>query len=287
MERYLIQLCDTIVRLIQKHAVAEAPLWRPPEPVVEEPIVEPKPIPVQASVIERVAAAEPSMNSEPIKERTTSSPRIPSEETGKRAEPVTEGVKAAPKPTVEPTPETVDLRTAEAEIEESKSGWRRLPGWAWGVLAVVISVAVMAAWQLFGPPFFSPKMNHDARLYDQACGGGDAGACDDLGNLYMGHNHSKSAAFFTKACDGGDALGCSSLGDLYLDGVGVAQDSHKAITLFSKACDGGNVNGCNVAGYIYRIGLGVAKDPEKERQFLTTGCKIGVQSSCDQLKEMQ
>jgi WD40 repeat protein len=32
MERYLLQLCDTISRLIERHTPVESPLWSPPEP---------------------------------------------------------------------------------------------------------------------------------------------------------------------------------------------------------------------------------------------------------------
>jgi len=36
LERYLLQLCDSMARLIQKHRVAEAPLWKPQEATYEE-----------------------------------------------------------------------------------------------------------------------------------------------------------------------------------------------------------------------------------------------------------
>ena len=153
MERYLLQLCDTIARLIQKHTVAEAPLWKPPEPVVVETIVKPEPIPVQAKASQEPVAAELGKKPEPLWEQTKPSPEIPSEETGKKAEPFTQEAKATAKPTVEPTPEAADSRSAKEEIGESKSGWRRVPGWAWGVLAVVVLAGVFAAVQLFGPLF--------------------------------------------------------------------------------------------------------------------------------------
>lgn len=35
LERYILDLCDTIARLIQRHKESEPPLWRPLEPVKE------------------------------------------------------------------------------------------------------------------------------------------------------------------------------------------------------------------------------------------------------------
>ncbi len=49
LERYLLQLCDTISRLMQKHKEAEPPLWRPQEPV-KETVVKPEPIAELAKV---------------------------------------------------------------------------------------------------------------------------------------------------------------------------------------------------------------------------------------------
>ena len=144
MESYLLQLCETISRLIQRHAVAEAPLWKHPEPVVDEAIIEPDPIPVQARVSADAAAAEAGKKPEPVWEQGRVSAAILTEVAGKKAEPATDDVRATPKPASGPASEAADSPAA-------KSGWRRLPGWAWGALAVVALLAVFAAGRLLGP----------------------------------------------------------------------------------------------------------------------------------------
>ena len=47
-----------------------------------------------------------------------------------------------------------------------------------------------------------------------------------------------------QACDGGDAAGCINLGRMYEEGHGVAQDQAKAVTLYRKACEMGLERAC-------------------------------------------
>jgi len=311
MERYLLQLCDTIARLIQKNTVTEAPLWNPPQPFVEEVIVNPEPI-----------------------------PEILSEEVRQNAEPTPEELVAMPKSAEEPAPEDVNLQTAEAEIEEQKSGWRRVPGWIWGVLAAVVLAGIFVMLWVFGPAFFAAKaaqadaLNRQehyeeaAPLYHLACVGGNAYACFRLGYKYyhgegVADDHSRAFKLYSKACDGGNvdgciyvgllteagdgvpqsypqaftlfsricdsgsAEGCRELGRLYENGDGVAQNYSQADAFYSKACYGGYADGCVLRGFLYERGLGVAKDPDKARQLYTKGCSMGSNSGCYRLKDMR
>ena len=283
MERYLLQLCDTIARLIQKHTVAETPLWRPPEPVVEKAAVKPAPI--------------------------------------------SEEVHATPKPAAKPAPEPADLRTSQAESDSTSSGWRRLPGWAWGALAVVVLFGVFAMGRLFGPgskpqpsqpavpqPASSPGTNSTPASAPAsgpsavpaqpavAQQPGPAPAVNSnpavqkpnlaemvlQGNrLYSQGLYAQAAALYSQACNGGNAAGCGCLGTLYENGTGVAQNYPRALTLYSKACDGGVGAGCSDAGNLYRLGHGAAQDLNKARQLFTEGCKMGLPYICDELKQMQ
>src|SRR5258707_3940541 len=45
--------------------------------------------------------------------------------------------------------------------------------------------------------------------------------------------------FRSQACNGGDAEGCFNLGLLYRRGMGVAKDERRAATLYEQACKGG------------------------------------------------
>ena len=47
------------------------------------------------------------------------------------------------------------------------------------------------------------------------------------------------ASLYQKACDGGDAAACNNLGVMYYDGAGVPQDYTRAASLYEQACDGG------------------------------------------------
>jgi uncharacterized protein len=129
-----------------------------------------------------------------------------------------------------------------------------------------------------------------APLYDRACKGSIASACDRLGSMYdtgegVVQDYSQARALFSKACDGGDAGACISGGGLYSGSLGGARDPSQAAVLYSKGCDGGtaraNAIACGRLGNLYLMGYGVAKDPDKAKQLITRACKMGDQSRCD------
>ena len=55
---------------------------------------------------------------------------------------------------------------------------------------------------------------------------------------------------YKNACDGGNARGCFNLGLMYYKGRGVKQDDFKAKELYGKACDGGCAGGCYNLGFM-------------------------------------
>jgi hypothetical protein len=106
------------------------------------------------------------------------------------------------------------------------------------------------------------------RLAEQACDGGSADSCINLGWLYdTGHgvarDYSRAASFYQRACDGGSAEGCFNLGADYDAGKGVARDYAQGASLLQKACDGGSAEGCGGLGELYAKGLGVMQDSAK------------------------
>ena len=137
------------------------------------------------------------------------------------------------------------------------------------------------------------KQYSEARHFaEQACDGGSAESCVNLGWLYdTGHgvrrDESRAASFYQRACDGGSAEGCFNLGADYDAGKGVAPDHAQGAALFEKACDGGNAEGCGDLGEHYAKGLGVAQDSAKGTLLLEKGCSGGDQGSCDRLKQIQ
>jgi TPR repeat protein len=89
-----------------------------------------------------------------------------------------------------------------------------------------------------------------AELHEQACTGGAADGCYDLGVMYatgegVGKDAARAAALYDQACTGGEALfGCHNLGSLYDHGEGVPKDSVLAKRYFGKACDMGRTESC-------------------------------------------
>lgn len=85
----------------------------------------------------------------------------------------------------------------------------------------------------------------------------------DGNKAYEQGDKKKASQLLKQACDGGDAGGCSNLGLLYRNGEGVRQDKKKASQLFKKACDGGNTGGCSNLGFLYENGIGVRQNKKK------------------------
>jgi len=108
------------------------------------------------------------------------------------------------------------------------------------------------------------KAHDDAPdLLQLACDLGDAEGCYLLA-LKIGNNR-KGAAAYLQACDGGNALACTNLGWMYDHGTGVSHDNEMAARLYERGCAGSrctgpNNLGCVNLGRLYRDGLGVKED---------------------------
>ena len=50
---------------------------------------------------------------------------------------------------------------------------------------------------------------------------------------------SRAVTLYTQACDGGDAAGCTNLGSSYYHGTGVMKDPSRAASLYKQAGEGG------------------------------------------------
>jgi TPR repeat protein len=108
------------------------------------------------------------------------------------------------------------------------------------------------------------RAHGDARdLLKLGCDLGDGEGCYllalELGNTRYG------AAAYREACDGGNALACTNLGWMYERGIGVPLDYEAAMRLYKKGCDGSactgpNNTGCLNLGRLYRDGTGVPVD---------------------------
>jgi hypothetical protein len=57
-------------------------------------------------------------------------------------------------------------------------------------------------------------------------------------------DESRAAALYEQACTGGDATGCTNLGMLYKNGRGVPKDERRAAALLAQACEAGDSAAC-------------------------------------------
>ena len=129
LERYLVQLCDTISRLIQR-SEAEAPLWQPRKPE-EEKAAQSKP---------EIPAEDAPSKSEQVAEDTKPKPKVVQDEPGE----LPQQSQNLPLDTNQNKRQNVappDL----TRIEKLKIVWRRLPQWQRAALSALALVALIAA----------------------------------------------------------------------------------------------------------------------------------------------
>ncbi len=122
----------------------------------------------------------------------------------------------------------------------------------------------------------------------QACEGGDATACVQLGAAYLdgkgvSQDAGEAARWFRKGCDAGSAQGCTSLGALYASGQGVSRDVHEAYLLDQKGCDGGDAWGCTNLAFDYEHGSGVARSLREAVRLYGKACDGGSAPGCTDL----
>lgn len=93
----------------------------------------------------------------------------------------------------------------------------------------------------------------EARDLDAACSGGDATACNELGERMRAGSGvladwRRASDLFGQACEGGEGEGCVRLARLHVhsrgERRGVPADSALATTLFERGCDAGAMVGC-------------------------------------------
>ena len=70
----------------------------------------------------------------------------------------------------------------------------------------------------------------------------------------------RAVEFYRQACEGGYAQGCYDLGLMYHEGTGVRQDYSRAVQLYRQACEGRYADGCHNFGSMYAYGTGVLQD---------------------------
>jgi len=104
--------------------------------------------------------------------------------------------------------------------------------------------------------------------------------------LYNQQRFGEAMLLYQQACDGGDALGCRNLGYLYQYGQGVKQDYARALAAYQKSCDGMYTNGCISAAWLYETGRGVSHDIAQARKLYKKACDAGDREACADLRQL-
>lgn len=136
-----------------------------------------------------------------------------------------------------------------------------------------------------------------AAAFDAACAEGDVrGACGHAQLLRaawpeLGAGASASPASLTeataeltKACEGSAA--CTSLAAAYAGGLGVPQDSVKALELHRQACAAGVARSCTLQAELHATGPMGYRDPAQANTLRQQACTAGDPLACEAMAEV-
>ena len=126
-----------------------------------------------------------------------------------------------------------------------------------------------------------------AESIETGCLAGDPGDCASLGTHYAfgtygrDKDYALAHLYLGQACDGGYAYGCHDLGVLYLYGRGVDEDPRRAAELFTATCPE-IANSCHYMGdFTSGAKNGFDLDEEASHGWYQLACDAGSTSSCD------
>lgn len=125
-------------------------------------------------------------------------------------------------------------------------------------------------------------------LMKQACEGGIATACADVGaramkGVGMKADRAESIVWSRKACDADSAIGCSNLAAALLAGK-TAPEMKDAFVAYQKACDQNYVNACNAVGVLQLEAKSPVRDPVAGAKRLKAECAAGNKPACSNLE---
>lgn len=113
-------------------------------------------------------------------------------------------------------------------------------------------------------------------LLETAANAGHSKAMLCLGLYLQNHEQAEQAlAWFEKAKAQGDLRANFMLGLAYRDGVGVAQDSAKAVELLNESGERGDADGYFALYQSYKDGLGVRKNKKSQAKYLKLAKEAG------------
>lgn len=130
-----------------------------------------------------------------------------------------------------------------------------------------------------------------AKLWDEACRGGNATGCFELAIMYrdgegMKVDEAKMLSLYEQACKGQDGRGCFNLSFVYAEGRGVAKDAGRATAYLQQGCDAKFMPACANLGSAYSMGAGVTKDFDRAVAEFTKACDNGAGPACFSLSAL-
>ena len=100
-------------------------------------------------------------------------------------------------------------------------------------------------------------------------------------------DNARARTLFEQACDGGDAKACFEVGYMCVTGWGGSSDYTQARVFYEKACTAGDARGCLNLGFLFGAGKGGPRDSERAQALYEQACQTGESSACSRLKTMQ
>ena len=134
---------------------------------------------------------------------------------------------------------------------------------------------------LLGRTGIEADRNRGIVLLEVACGGGEWGACVELGAVYSpadGQSRARARArdVLTQACQHNYAVACTRLGDL-------SHDATESSQHYSQGCRLGDAEGCEAIGHAKLKGRPVSAENEREaRVAFEAACGLGSKEGCFQ-----
>ena len=124
----------------------------------------------------------------------------------------------------------------------------------------------------------------------QACDLNYGVGCMNLGYIYqrglgVRQDTQKAIMYYEKSCNLNIGGGCISIGELYEEGFGVKQDYQKALIYYKKACDLHD-GACRHMARFYERGFGVKQDLHQAKEYYGKVCDGGNQQGCDEYRRL-
>lgn len=147
------------------------------------------------------------------------------------------------------------------------------------------------AWDRGSESYRARDMEATRRHFTEACDGGHARACFNLGVMKRdgvggGVDLEDARWRFSRACAYGNNAGCYSYGNMAMEAQGGERNDRDARDAHERACAGDVPQACNSLAILLEAGRGGVTDTDRARSLYDTSCKAGQASACENLAKL-